>query len=77
MQSVTGAGAEAGAGLGIFRGQVGPETCWLHDGRWGVQVITCPGLDVTVARSFGQAAYDSGWSASSFLLAVLSPFLGS
>jgi D-alanyl-D-alanine carboxypeptidase len=48
---------ESGAGMGIFRIDVGGNTCWQHSGFWGTFVLTCPQIDVTIAASWAQATY--------------------
>jgi D-alanyl-D-alanine carboxypeptidase len=63
MTHVSKAGRQAGAGLGIFRLDVDGETCFGHPGWWGTEVIHCPRLDLTFARTMNQADdgdFDSG-----------------
>ncbi|HEY8216750.1 MAG TPA: serine hydrolase domain-containing protein [Acidimicrobiia bacterium] len=56
MTTPSGPGRETGAGMGIFVVDVAGERCYAHRGYWGSQAVHCPGLDVTFARTFNQAA---------------------
>lgn len=42
-------------GLGIFFLRVGGETCWWHNGFWGINVVHCPGSGMTIASMANQA----------------------
>ncbi|WP_284359598.1 serine hydrolase domain-containing protein [Candidatus Phycosocius spiralis] len=44
-----------GYALGIEPITLAGETCWGHGGFWGTAAFHCPRLDITVARSVGQA----------------------
>jgi D-alanyl-D-alanine carboxypeptidase len=41
--------------LGLIRMNVAGVTCWGHGGRWGTLAFHCPSIDLTIARSTGQA----------------------
>jgi D-alanyl-D-alanine carboxypeptidase len=55
MLDVPASNTAGGAGMGIFRVDVGGNTCWSHSGFWGTFVLTCPQVDVTLAASWNQA----------------------
>ena len=40
--------------MGIFAQSIGTETCYHHDGFWGVSVVHCPGSGVTIASTVNQ-----------------------
>ncbi len=44
-----------GYGLGIYPTKLHGELCWGHGGYWGTAAVYCPRLDLTLARSAGQA----------------------
>lgn len=46
---------------GLFRTRLGDHDCWFHEGFWGVEVITCPDIDLTLARSWNQASPSATW----------------
>lgn len=66
MLEIPATNAESGAGMGIFRTDVGGNTCWQHSGFWGTFVLTCPQIDVTIAASWTQATYPDFDSESVF-----------
>ena len=66
MLEIPDSNAESGAGMGIFRIDVGGNTCWQHSGFWGTFVLTCPQIDVTIAASWAQATYPDFDSESVF-----------
>jgi D-alanyl-D-alanine carboxypeptidase len=41
-------------GMGIFPFSLGAETCWHHDGFWGVSVVHCPRSRLTMAMTVNQ-----------------------
>ena len=45
----------AGYALGLEPITLAGETCWGHGGFWGTAAFHCPRLDITIARSVGQA----------------------
>jgi len=55
MTKVSGAGRAERAGMGIFTVDAAGERCYGHAGYWGTQTISCPGLDLTFARTINQA----------------------
>lgn len=71
LTATSGAAAPAHAASGLFEAHVGAARCWYHDGFWGVQVLSCPGLGVTVARSWGQAVPPDGFDPAAALLAIV------
>lgn len=71
MTSVSDAAAAEHAASGLFEAHVGQARCWYHSGFWGVQVLTCPGLGLTVARSWGQAATPDGFDPAAALLEIV------
>jgi D-alanyl-D-alanine carboxypeptidase len=44
-----------GYGLGLYPTKLHGELCWGHGGYWGTAAVYCPRLDLTLARSTGQA----------------------
>jgi D-alanyl-D-alanine carboxypeptidase len=42
-------------GMGIFALPIGAETCWWHNGFWGINVVHCPQSRVTIASMVNQA----------------------
>ena len=44
-----------GYGLGLYPTKLHGELCWGHGGYWGTAAVHCPRLDLTLARSTGQA----------------------
>jgi D-alanyl-D-alanine carboxypeptidase len=44
-----------GYGLGLFEIEIAGETCFAHGGRWGTHALTCPNIDLTIARFWGQS----------------------
>lgn len=56
MLTVPGSNIAPGAGAGIFRRDVAGQECWGHEGFWGVLVLRCPGIGLTVVSSRSQAA---------------------
>jgi len=42
-------------GMGIFYLPIGGETCWFHNGFWGINVVHCPRSGVTIASMVNQA----------------------
>jgi D-alanyl-D-alanine carboxypeptidase len=44
-----------GYGLGLYPTKLHGELCWGHGGFWGTAAVHCPRLDLTLARSTGQA----------------------
>jgi D-alanyl-D-alanine carboxypeptidase len=54
MSSITASGTESGVASGIFKTEVLGSACWGHTGYWGVEVLTCPDLDVTIAKTYNQ-----------------------
>jgi len=44
-----------GYGLGLYPTKLHGELCWGHTGFWGTLAVHCPRLDLTLARSNGQA----------------------
>lgn len=59
MTAIT--GPDPATAQGIFRAPIGAVECWFHNGFWGVEVFTCPSIDVTFARSWNQAGPASSW----------------
>ena len=55
MTHVSRPGRHEGAAMGIFRVDVDGERCFEHPGYWGTDVVHCPRLDLTIARSTNQA----------------------
>jgi D-alanyl-D-alanine carboxypeptidase len=55
MQAAGKAKGANGYGMGISPMTILGETCWSHGGRWGTIALSCPALDLTVARSWGQS----------------------
>jgi D-alanyl-D-alanine carboxypeptidase len=55
MQEAGVASSSNGYGLGIAKTIIGGETCWSHGGRWGTTALHCPGVNLTIARSWGQS----------------------
>lgn len=66
MLEIPASNGESGAGMGIFRVDLGGNTCWQHSGFWGTFVLTCRQIDITVAASWAQAAYPDFDSESVF-----------
>jgi D-alanyl-D-alanine carboxypeptidase len=62
MQASGVAPGSDGYGLGIEKMMIEGVTCWGHGGRWGTVALSCPAIDLTIARSTGQAnaSPDSG-----------------
>jgi D-alanyl-D-alanine carboxypeptidase len=62
MQTPGVAPGSEGYGLGVEKMVVEGVTCWGHGGRWGTVALSCPSIDLTLARSTGQAnaSPDSG-----------------
>ena len=49
-------GREEGGAMGIYAGvDAAGERCFAHRGFWGTQVVHCPRLDLTFARTLNQA----------------------
>jgi D-alanyl-D-alanine carboxypeptidase len=49
-------GRDEGGAMGIYSGvDAAGERCFAHRGFWGTQVVHCPRLDVTFARTLNQA----------------------
>lgn len=44
-----------GYALGLYPTKLHGELCWGHAGFWGTSAVYCPRLDLTLARSNGQA----------------------
>lgn len=42
-------------GLGLSKFVIAGEVCFGHGGRWGTNAFSCPDIDLTIARSWGQA----------------------
>lgn len=55
MQRSSGAQGAGTYGLGISQMNVAGVTCYTHGGRWGTMALHCPSIDLTIARSTGQA----------------------
>ncbi len=55
MQTAGPDASAAGYGLGLEPITLAGETCWGHGGFWGTAAFHCPRLDITIARSVGQA----------------------
>ena len=53
--SVPGSPSAPAAAAGIFRVDVEGNVCWGHEGFWGVQVLRCPELGLTLVASRSQA----------------------
>ena len=70
MTTVADAAAAEHGAMGVYRATVGTSVCWYHGGFWGVEVVTCPDLDITVARSWDQAVVD-GYDSAQALLAIV------
>ncbi len=45
------------AASGIFATTVGDQRCWGHQGFWGIEVITCPDAQLSMASSVSQAGH--------------------
>ena len=69
-----GASAEQAA-LGIYRATMGPATCWYHAGLYGVEALSCPDIDLTIARSWNQADTPAGFDSSRLLIGIASAVL--
>jgi D-alanyl-D-alanine carboxypeptidase len=54
MSSITAPGKESGVASGLFKTEVLGSACWGHTGYWGVQVLTCPDFDITIAKTYNQ-----------------------
>ena len=63
-------GPDPATAQGIFRAPIGAVECWFHNGFWGVEVFTCPSIDVTFARSWNQAGPASSWDHDAVLREV-------
>jgi hypothetical protein len=48
----------------VYRSSIAGTTCWIHEGFWGVQALTCPELDITITRSWNQAATEPAFDSS-------------
>ena len=46
---------KVGQAMGLFRLELGDQTCWGHGGYWGSGALNCPALDFTLAFSPNQA----------------------
>jgi D-alanyl-D-alanine carboxypeptidase len=68
MTAIT--GPDAATAQGIFAVPVGDLECWFHNGFWGVEVITCPSVDITFARSWNQSGPESSWDYEAVLAQV-------
>jgi D-alanyl-D-alanine carboxypeptidase len=55
MRTKGAAAGSEGYGLGLFEIEIAGETCFAHGGRWGTHALTCPSIDLTIARSWGQS----------------------
>lgn len=63
---------EPNAAMGLFATTTdGSTPCWYHEGLWGLVVITCPSVDITIARSWNQATPDAGYDPNDAVLATL------
>lgn len=71
MTATLAPGTAGVAAAGLYRGEIGGVPCWFHDGFWGTVAITCPAIDLTITRSYQQAAPDDGWSADDLLLSIV------
>lgn len=71
MLDIPATNAAVQAGMGIFRHDLSRTTCWGHSGMWGTAVLTCPGIDVTVATSIDQAMPGPGYDEDQVLEGVL------
>jgi D-alanyl-D-alanine carboxypeptidase len=63
MTKVPHVNRRSGAAMGIFRTDIGGETCFEHPGYWGTDALHCPALDLTLVRTVNQAddsAFDYG-----------------
>lgn len=54
--AVPGTAVAHDAAAGIFRTEVAGQSCWGHEGFWGVQVLRCPEIGLTVVASRSQAS---------------------
>jgi D-alanyl-D-alanine carboxypeptidase len=59
------------AAAGIYRTTIAGTTCWLHTGFWGVLALTCPQLDVTVARTLNQSSTEPTYDDSALVEQIL------
>jgi D-alanyl-D-alanine carboxypeptidase len=50
-----------GYALGLQPTKLHGEVCWGHGGYWGTSAYHCPRLDITIARSTGQANSMQGY----------------
>lgn len=55
MQTAGSDPAAEGYALGLYPTKLHGELCWGHAGFWGTSAVHCPRLDLTLARSNGQA----------------------
>jgi D-alanyl-D-alanine carboxypeptidase len=62
------------AAAGIFRREVDGVECWGHDGFWGVQVLRCPGIGLTVVASRSQATPPASFTGATLGAVVLDLF---
>jgi D-alanyl-D-alanine carboxypeptidase len=64
--SVPGSPAAPAAAAGIFRLDVEGNTCWGHEGFWGVQVLRCPDLGLTLVASRSQVTPPPSYTGEPF-----------
>lgn len=63
--------AGSGLGRGLFLLSVGDQTCWGHEGFWGVGMYYCPSKRISVALTINLALTDEANGAKP----ALSPFI--
>lgn len=61
---------------GLFIASDGERPCFFHEGFWGVLALTCPDLDLTIARSWMQAVPAEGWTENDLLLEIVAAVRG-
>lgn len=54
MRRASNAEGSGGYALGLVAMTIEGETCYAHGGRWGTHAFSCPDIDLTVSRSWGQ-----------------------
>jgi D-alanyl-D-alanine carboxypeptidase len=55
MQTPSGAAGAGTYAMGISSQVIDGVTCYTHGGRWGTMALHCPSIELTIARSTGQA----------------------
>ena len=71
MQTIPAVNATAGAAAGLFVRDVAGQQCWGHEGFWGVQVLRCPDIGLSVVSSRSQATPPPTFSGATLGAVVL------